>query len=69
MDEYEWIKARVLEGRELIWTYKLTDTSVWGSDSFDEEVSEYTEDEIRELTMDYLDVPKHQKHLIDVEYL
>jgi len=66
MERYEYIQAHV-GWDELRWTYRLVG-GVPSSMSYDEDVSKYTEEEIRALTAAMLEVPDDQTELIEVVY-
>lgn len=48
-ERYEWVKAIVC-GDELRWEYKLEGSDMIGGQSHDEDVSDWTEEEIKKLT-------------------
>ncbi len=63
---YEWIKATI-ECGELIVTYQIEGESKPRSSPHDDEIaSDYTDDEIRDLTVVMLDVPDGQRDMIEV---
>ncbi len=66
-DEYEFITAtRDAEGN-LSWSYRAKGADRPGSQAHDEDVSEWSDDDIRDLTMSTLGVPEHQRDLIVIE--
>ena len=64
-ERYEYVKATVCCG-ELTWKYKITGSDVLGSMGHDEDVSEWSDREIINLTAAMLDVPKDNREVIEV---
>jgi hypothetical protein len=66
-ERYEKITAIVDCGR-LRWEYRIEGMKVSGRQSHDEEVEDWSDDDVIDVTMATLDVPKDQRGLIKVEY-
>lgn len=66
MDEYKYIRA-IVDCGELRWEYKVTGCAMSGSQGFDEDVGDYTNDDIVDL-MSMLSVEESQREMIEVEY-
>lgn len=65
---YSWIKATVMEGK-LSWSYRACECEVDGSQSFDDEdVSNWSDDDIRDLTTLMLDVHADQVGMIEISW-
>lgn len=67
-EEYEFITAEIDCG-ELSWHYKIKGAQVPGTQDHDEDVSDWSDEDIRNLTMTTLQVPEHQRNLINIEYI
>ncbi len=60
-EHYEYVRARICCG-ELSWEYQIkTPGAPQGRMSHDEDVSDYTDDDIKQLTRDMLDCPDDQE--------
>jgi len=55
-DHYEYITAEIVEGSQLNWTYKVVGLDTEGSMSHDEDVTGWSDHDIRELTRAMLNV-------------
>lgn len=62
---YEWFKARVNDG-VLSFRYRIKGGKVDGSERHDEDVSEWTEQEIKQLAVDLFEIDPAK---VEVEYL
>jgi len=67
LEPFEYVRA-IVEIDELRWEYKVETSPVQGSMSHDEDVSDYTDDDIIDLTMGMIGVPEEQKDLVEVQY-
>ena len=65
MERYEYVNAIICCG-ELRWKYKVEGCDVSGSMPHDEDVSDWTDEEIIDLTCNMLDVSDDQRGLIEV---
>lgn len=65
--QYEFIKA-IVSGNSLRWEYKLAGNRVVGRQSHDEDVSNWSEREILDLTYQILDVSEPEKDVVQVQY-
>jgi hypothetical protein len=66
--EYEYITATVDCG-DLSWSYKVKGAQMPGRlDHDDDDVTDWDDKDIRDLTMTTLEVPEHQRDLIEIEY-
>jgi hypothetical protein len=66
-DEYEFITATRSADGDLSWSYRAKGSDRPGSQAHDEDVSEWSDEDIIELTMTTLGVPEHQRDLIKIE--
>ncbi len=66
-ERYEFIRAIVSEGN-LSCEYRLVGNSVTGRQSHDEDVSNWTEEEIRQLVCEMLDVADDERSVIEIRY-
>lgn len=66
-ERYEYVKATVDCG-ELSWKYKVVGMETTGSMRHDEDVSEWSDDDIREVTAMMLDVPDDDRDKIEVRW-
>lgn len=66
-DGYEYIKA-IVDCGELRWEYKVKGGLCPGSMHHEEDVSEYTEEQIIDLTCEVLTVEDNQRDLVEVQY-
>lgn len=66
-ERYKFITATVDCGT-LIWTYKVESSHTYGRMGHDEDVSEWSDDDIIKLTMDMLSVDESQRSLIEVNH-
>ena len=64
---FEYVRAIII-GDELRWEYKINTSPVQGSMSHDDDISDYTDMDIIELTMSMVGVPEEQKDLIEIQY-
>jgi len=64
---YEYIKA-IIDCGSLRWEYLIAGYDVKGRDAHDEDVSDWTEEEILTLTKNMLDVPEDQADRIEIIY-
>lgn len=62
---YEYVRA-IVDCGELRWEYKVEDASVPGRMTHDEDVTDYSDDDIRDITRMMLDCPDSQE--IEVLY-
>jgi hypothetical protein len=67
-EEYESITATVDCG-ELSWRYKVKGAQVPGRLAHDEDVTDWSDEDIVNLTMSMLEVPEHQRSLVKVQYV
>lgn len=66
--KYEYVKARVDCG-ELCWEYKLIGSYIVGRMAHDEDVSDWSENQIVDVTCLMLDVDKDQRKIVEVQWL
>lgn len=63
---YDYVTATISCG-QIYWRYQIHGLDVPGSQSFnDEDVSEWTDKDIVDLTCNMLDIPESEKHIIKV---
>ena len=67
-ERYEYIKVHVDCDGEVSWESKLVDNWRVARMTHDDDVSDFSEQDIRDLTVAMLDVPKDQVELIEVIY-
>lgn len=65
-ERYEWIKA-IRSSEELRWEYRLEGAARDGRQDHDEDVSDYTDKQIIELTASMLDVRDDNRDVIQIE--
>lgn len=63
---YEWVKARVTEDGSCIFTYRVKGNPIDGSDQHDEDVVDWTDQQIRELGCDLLGIDRKFAGRIEV---
>ncbi len=66
-ESYEYVRA-IADCGELRWEYKISGNDSQGSMSHDEPVDDYSEDDIRDLTVSMLDIPDDKKEEIEIIY-
>lgn len=63
---YEFVRANIAAG-ELVWDYKINTSETHGSEGYDDEdVSDWTDEEIKDLTCSMLSVDAEQRDIIEV---
>ena len=67
-ERYEYVRAIVGTDGELRWESKLVGNWRVACMDHDEDISDYTEDEIRDVTAAMFDVPADERDIIDVIY-
>lgn len=63
---YSFIHAYVFNGENLVWKWRLKDADVDGSLAHDEDVSAWSDDDIRESTIANLDLNKAEAKIIEI---
>lgn len=64
-EQYEYVKATVTDG-SLVWEYQVEGFPSPGSMSHDEDVSEWSDEDIIDITAMILDVEDEQRDIIEL---
>ena len=64
---FEWIRA-IVDCGSLRWQYKVNTSDVVGGDAHDEDISDWTDDDIKDMTCSMLGVKDDQRDLIEIQY-
>lgn len=64
---YDWVKATVIEGGVRL-TYHVPDLAVNGRDGIDDDISDWSDEDIQNVAGSMLGIVKEDRHKIEVNY-